>query len=233
MKNVEVTSMGLKLVIPAPDSADEFDKLAGKNGACLEEGIANVIARSTLAEFRDTLLHGREADKDKGIEEIIGLDKQSGVDRKSKVVGKTKGGKDILEWESELDYFKRILATKDWVVEKIQPFADTVIAACPFDPKASESSAKPRKLPAKDRELATTIIDALITKGATTSDNLSSKLQVVGKSFTLTTKPDGDDAAVTAWKEGQIVDLGWKLNAYFLFKAREAEKAAASEINVD
>jgi hypothetical protein len=52
-KQYETSSLGYKLSFAGPDSVEEYDRLAGKTGACLEDACDNTIYRGTLPEFQD------------------------------------------------------------------------------------------------------------------------------------------------------------------------------------
>ena len=69
-------SLGLEVTVPVPESVEEFDKLAGKSGACLESACNNVIYRSILAQFRRKL--------------VVVVEKVSGIKRELIDSGKTK-----------------------------------------------------------------------------------------------------------------------------------------------
>lgn len=49
----ETNSLGFKLKFKGPGTVEEYDRIAGKLGQCLEDGIDNVIYRSTLPDWQD------------------------------------------------------------------------------------------------------------------------------------------------------------------------------------
>lgn len=51
-----VKSCGVNYTIEVPTTAEEFDSLAGRVGACVEEANSNVIYRGTNADFRGEYL---------------------------------------------------------------------------------------------------------------------------------------------------------------------------------
>jgi hypothetical protein len=153
MQVKEYKSLGLVVKLNVPSSVVEFDKLAGRDGACLEEAINNIAYRGALAEFRDTLLHGDEEKK------LVGLDSITKVERKIK----TRNGRDgkvIEEWaESEGDHFKRILEATKQDASNFQPQADKVSAVLVFDPKKAEAKPRgPKKLAQQYKNTASAIL---------------------------------------------------------------------------
>lgn len=155
MKQTQYDSLGLKVLVNAPETAEEFDNLAGKIGACVEEAVNNVAYRDTLADFRSTFCEALEAETS-----IPRTREQALVDGKPKT---TEDGKPILVFtESEGKYISRIRATKDLLKPDAwqtayQPLANRVVAgvaiangtitdspdnAITLDPKAREKKAK-------------------------------------------------------------------------------------------
>lgn len=104
---------------------EDFDKLAGTQGAALTEATKNVIYRGWNPKFKSDFVD--EVSKETGIARAgtgkFGPDKKDG----------TKGA-EILEAEPK--YIERVLAG-GFTKEQLQPIADRVAAATPFDPSAS------------------------------------------------------------------------------------------------
>lgn len=61
MKNEAFRSLGFDIKVSVPETVEEFDKLAGKPGACLDEAISNVVYRGVLAGVRYTFAEKLEA----------------------------------------------------------------------------------------------------------------------------------------------------------------------------
>lgn len=175
MQDIKVNSLGYKeLVYSVPSSVEEFDRLAKAVGACLNEGIRNVLYRSSLASFRDGFLHGIAADGDKP--EIKGLDALTGIERKSKVTKpevKDADGKitqeEVTAWdEKEEEYANRVFATLasngtfpsiDAARAAYAPHAQAVLTAIVFDPaKTERASAGPKKTPKTYLSIAEEIV---------------------------------------------------------------------------
>ena len=197
MKTREYKSLGLKVAFQVPENVQEFDTNAKKDGACLDEAINNVIYRGSLAEFRDTFLHGRKAepaaDGKPAISEIKGVEGITGIERLTEPV-KGKDGKPVVKdgepvtkySESEGDYFERVLAQTNKKAEDFQSLADEVASSIAFDASASERKATgPKKLAQKYKLTA-----ARILAGPNLSSFVSNKLSNIGKTFTPTGNMD-------------------------------------------
>ena len=140
MQVVKYKSLELVVNLNVPSTVSEFDTNAKKEGAALTEAINNVVYRSSLAEFRSTLIHGREADEEKGISAVVGLEDRYEFPRKTKETSKKdKDGNAVLAFdETEGDYVDRLLASKGLKVEDLQPLADEITASIVFDASATE-----------------------------------------------------------------------------------------------
>lgn len=53
MAKYETNSMGYKLNFNGPDKVEDYDKAAGRVGACLEDAVDNTIYRGTLPEWQE------------------------------------------------------------------------------------------------------------------------------------------------------------------------------------
>jgi len=85
-----------------PGTVEEYDAKAGA-GVCLEDGVRNVILRSHVNEFWDTL-----APK---LEKLLGVPMQVDVDLTAKAVARAKPGAKVSDvYESAIVYAKRELA---------------------------------------------------------------------------------------------------------------------------
>ena len=209
MTTKEYRTLGYTLPFQVPDSVEEFNKNAwkadaGEGNPCLTEGINNIIYRGSLAEFRNTFLHGRDEEKDdKGVvtkTAIEGVDTKTGILRKTEEVqgkdGKVrmKDGEPVTRpIESEEKYFDRVIATlvedkkfasEDLARAHFESFAKEVAAQITFDAAARERSfAGPRKLAAKYKLTAARIIAA-----GTIAKANANYLSNIGKTF----EPTGD-----------------------------------------
>lgn len=224
MKKTEYSSLGLKVNFLTPETVDEFDKLAGKAGACLAEGTNNIVYRVSLAEFRDTFLHGRKESKTvvDGKEVVLpaikGIDDLTGIARKELPV--LKDGKPVVKdgvavtaydpEDSEAKYFKRVCAEKGVEPASFQAHADLVAAAIAFDPSATERApAGPKKLAQKYKDVALQFLT-----GKKSLSNLNKAFQKsLNKQFSATTV-DAAGAEVKLDAEVNVEALGWMCKEY-------------------
>ena len=163
MKTQTFKSLGLVVNLQVPSTYAEFDQLAKKEGAALDEAIKNVVYRGSLAEFRDVLLHGQKANPDTGTVAVTGMDDIFKMERQTEPVKDKEGkiktnakGEEITKYsETEDEFFSRIVATHKVSEQDQQALADTVSSAITFDPSATERKpAAPKKLAAKYLENA-------------------------------------------------------------------------------
>lgn len=191
MQPIEIKSLGYKLTKQVPDSVEEFDRLAKESGAALREANRNVLYRSTLAEFRNVFLHGRDAEGD-DVPAINGIDKMTGVERKYKVTKpevKDADGKitqeEVTAWDETEDEFAQrvfaVVASRDNIsIEAAQAsfasHAQMVLDAVAFDPSKTErKSAGPKKTPATYLEVAKEVVAACGGSVETAIEKFSAK----------------------------------------------------------
>jgi hypothetical protein len=186
MKQEKYSSLSLDVLVNVPADAAEFDTLAERIGACVDEANSNIVYRGVLAEVRDILIHGVDPVKDPATGNVVrpgfdGLEKITGISRKTKNSGRTKKVKVTVDGaetereesvlvydESEADYVKRVAAAKGWgspdtdtYKQALQPLMDQVAALVVFDPKERERKpAQPKKLPDTYRNTATKLVEA-------------------------------------------------------------------------
>ena len=151
-------TLGLNFNFGVPESAEEYDSLAKRVGACLDSAVANHMYRGVFAEVRAGFVEA--------------LETSTGIKRKTKETGKTRtikgsdGAADtteaILVWdETEADYFARVCAETSTTPESYQSALDKVVAGVVFDPSAAERAAPgPKTVAKKFTVAAQTILDA-------------------------------------------------------------------------
>lgn len=168
MKNETYKSLGLNVVISVPESVEEYDKLAGKDGAALADATVNTVYRSVLNVFRAQIADA--------------VEKQSGVARKRTYKVDANGAQvlddeqnPIIETEEpEAKYISRVAGDN---VEQFQTLADEIATKLIFDPKVKERAAfAPKKLAQKFIDAATQIITA--GHGEAVASALSAKLAI-------------------------------------------------------
>lgn len=171
MKTKQYNPLGMSPTFQIPESVDEFDTLAKRAGACLDEAVANIMYRGPFADWRDMFLHGFEANGSK----FDGIDKQTGIERKTKVVELTSKNEDGSPKtreaydESEAVYWNRVktslvqagrFPSEEAVIANFQPWAQQVADAITFDPSQAERKERgPKKVPKQYIELAQRYID--------------------------------------------------------------------------
>lgn len=199
MRVKEYKSLGLVVKVSVPSTADEFDQLAKRAGACVDEATNNAVYRGYLGEFRDTLLHGIEAEPAKdGKPAVPGFD---GIEQRTKITRKVKkvkkGDKEVEVYdETEDEYLSRVAATQKVEVSSFQPIADEVCKRLAFDPSASERKpAGPKTLPAIYKNTAA----GVIAKGKKSVDILLALFKRdINKTVVLTNDP-AKDAELLGW----------------------------------
>lgn len=122
--------------VNVPDSVEDFDKLAGRAGACLEKAILQVVYHKTLGDVREDIVEAAVA-----AFEFPRLEKDSGKKR-------AKDGTPILVDEATDDYVKRLFSEKGWDIDAPPTEWLKLLADLPveFDPSAKERESKPKTL---------------------------------------------------------------------------------------
>jgi hypothetical protein len=203
METKEFNSLFVKVPIQVPSTVTEFDDNAKRAGACLGEAINNVVYRSVLNDFRDLLIHGREASKPGEtpvVEAVDGLETYTGISRKTEK--KTVGKKEVEVYsETESEYIKRVCAAKAWDLDnptELQQFATEIAKHLVFDASATVAAPKgPKKLPEDYLQAA----QRILTKGN----------QAKYARFGITWTGETDKDAIT---------LGWKIREEVLAEQR-------------
>lgn len=220
MQSANVKSLGFKnLSKQVPSSVEEFDQLAKEQGAALREANRNILYRSTLADFRSTLLHGSDEEKDAQGNvtrpKVIGLDELTGIKRRTKVTkpeARDDAGKvtqeEVVAWdETEDDFSNRLWAelakrgdypSPEAAQAAFESHAQQVLDITPFDPSKTErKSAGPKKTPATYVDTAKAIIDA--TGSLENAVKAFNGKNVIGAELPLTATLD--DLAAAVWKD--------------------------------
>lgn len=160
MKSEKNKCVGVAYSVNVPETAEEYDKLAGKQGACVESANKNVVYRSTNAQFRN--LFAAAVEEDTGIEretDTIGtktVTDEDGNETEEDIIGYT---------ETEKVYLDRVYAELglETEEEKLARFGDIIAAIEPkltFDPsERAPASGKPRKARKEFRDAAAMIAE--------------------------------------------------------------------------
>ena len=129
MKTYTNKTLGFTANLKVPETAEEFDQLAGKVGACCEDATKNVIYRSWNHKFRAAL--------------CLAVEEESNIKRKTKVTGEGDAAKEVFD-EKEQEYINRVIG-EGFDEDKIQLIANSVSAEVKFDPTPSERKKKAPK----------------------------------------------------------------------------------------
>lgn len=152
MRKLEFESVSLKGYVQVPETAEEFDQLAKKAGACVDEAVNNVLYRGVLADFRSAV--------------VAELERETGIQRKTKdhpegkkytndqkdengnIVAKKGDPIQVLD-ETESKYIQRVAAEQGKQPSDYQYIADRVLTQkddagnllISFDPSQTERKA--------------------------------------------------------------------------------------------
>ena len=147
-------------MLEVPESVEEFDQLAGRQGACLDSAVSNAVFRGHLNKARAAI--------------VTALIEATGIARD--VIGKD-GDKDVLE--SEKDYVDRVTKGEG---KTINDYADVVAKAVdslgPIDLTGARSGG-----PTKEYLAAADAVIEGIKAGKTTTDSVISKLVAANASI--------------------------------------------------
>lgn len=189
MKSVQVSSLGFDLNKSVPETVAEYDSLAKREGACLDDAVNSTLYRGTFAEFRNLFLHGRDAEGDQPAFE--GVEQLTGIKRHTKTVKNAKGEESEAWDETEGEYWKRVVAQNfggdaDAAVNHFQSVAQSAMDIAAFDPSVKErKSAGPKTVAKTYTKLATQAVET--GKGEKLASMLSG---VLNRAINLT----GDNA---------------------------------------
>jgi len=187
MTTTKVRTLSFNLDVNVPDSVEEFDQLAGRQGACLEQAVLNIIYRSVLAQFRASFCEA--------------LEESTGIARETKDTGRTRKVKTehadgsvteeteavLVYSETEVEYVDRVFATIaqrdgssiDAVVAANATLAQNIASKIDFDPSeraASGGTAAPKKVGKTFMALAEKLI--AMGKGPKNADKLTQLLGI-------------------------------------------------------
>lgn len=151
------TTLDCTFPVKVPSTADEFDQLAGRKGACVEEAIRNIIYRSVNHEFRAKL--------------CAKLEEHTGIPRETKTTGEGDSAKTEYT-ETEKKYKARLIIDGHVDQETCQIFANEIAKEIKFDPSPS----KRRGGPTKEIQVAAESILNAISMGQSSPEIVSAKV---------------------------------------------------------
>jgi hypothetical protein len=131
MKTATNKTMGFDLNIEVPSSVEEYDKLAGRVGACLDDANQYNLFHSWNGEFRPKFVEA--------FEKQTGIKRQLNQEAIDKAPARKDGTKPEI-FEQEAKYFKRALAELGEDISKYQSLAEAVARQVKFDPSEGTRS---------------------------------------------------------------------------------------------
>lgn len=139
---VETSIFGINFEVETGyNTVEEFDALAGKSGACLEQATMHVVAHRYLGKVRTAVVEA--------LEKITGIPREKTTDEK---------GENVKYVEQEKAYFDRVLKEKagsdEWtsILEQLKEVASNV--------KLELKAAVRSRISKEDRNAAKLIIDS-------------------------------------------------------------------------
>lgn len=131
----ETNSLGYKIRLKGPGTVEEYDRAAGKVGACLEDGVYNTIFRGTLPEWQDAF--GPK------VEELFGQKRQVDTRRTELARNRSKTPDKVADvLETWTTFHNRMLATaSDEQKAQLATIAQQVADTITIDPSPSKRAA--------------------------------------------------------------------------------------------
>ena len=152
MKAYQNKTLGQTVTLQVPETAEEFDSLAGATGLCVKDANRNVIYRQWNHEFRRAFCEALEA--------------ETGIARKTRTVGEGDKAKEVFD-ETEADYIQSLELGKHIDEERMSQVAQEVAAEVKFDPTPSTRS---KKIPKEILEAAAGLWAAIQAKEVSAKD---------------------------------------------------------------
>jgi len=173
MKDINIKTLGLSATITdVPTSVEEFDQMAGRQGACLEYAVQHILFHSVYETVRSLICEKVEA---------------TGFARKTKP-HPTKPGVEVID-ESEAAYISRYLAATGKTIEQLQQ--EVGVVAVPFKVgRQKQSTGQQIRLSKRDLERANIILGQ---DAAKRQKNLEQITKVTG--ITFSENPTAEDIA--------------------------------------
>jgi len=174
MKQVERKVFGQAFLNNEPSDAAEYDQLAKKVGACVEDATDYTVFHCQLGAIRGS---------------VVDLLEERFPNNKQKTEKRKNGEKEkIVAIEKDADYLERLVTEGVISKEDLSEVIKTAIAKNPFDPSVAAKEGKPKKLPDDYKAAATHIYD-------------QGKADRAAKKFGITLTGDRDkDIEAIGWK---------------------------------
>lgn len=181
MKAYQNKTLGQTVTLQVPETAEEFDSLAGATGLCVKDANRNVIYRQWNHEFRKAFCDA--------------LENETGIARKTKTVGEGDKAKEVFD-ETEAEYLNGLELGKHIDEERMSQIAQEVAAEVKFDPTPSTRS---KKIPKEITNAAAGLM-AAVNAGETDAKKLAKNFEkVLGiESFTVAFGEVSEDSLAAA-----------------------------------
>lgn len=205
MTKKQYNSLGYAVSFEVAESPEEFDKSAGRVGACMESANNDIVYRATMPVFRDVLLHGCEAHdnwpKIDGIEQVTGVKRKTAT---KQLLTKNEDGSfkttEIYD-EKESVYEARALSESGKTKADFQPTAELIASLIAFDAsERARATAGPKKIGKAYLEKATELQNAgqLETVAAKLAKKLKREVAATVESVAVAIKEFQDAEAAKA-----------------------------------
>lgn len=132
MKTVQNKSMGLVVNVEVPDSVEEYNQLAGRNDACLEDAIQYNLFHSFNSEFRNKFAEA--------VEKETGIARNLNEAAMAKSPERKDGKEKTKIYENPGSYIARVLAEKGVEASAFQDVGDRIARSIKFDPSEGTRS---------------------------------------------------------------------------------------------
>lgn len=176
MKAYTNNTLGIQTTIQVPESADEYDKKAGRVGACVEDATQYNILHSYNTKLRSEFLDALE--KETGVKRNVDQARTDAQPAK-------KDGTKTPVYEKESLYFKRVCSETGKTAAEFKDLAQKTADALPFD--NTESTGGGGRI---GKEYKTAAAD-LIAKGAETLAKVIANLERLNPGLTVELDDDG------------------------------------------
>lgn len=170
MLKTQIKVLNVPVNYAIAESIEEFDKLAGKEGAALAQANKQELYHGSFADIRSKVA---ELLKKEGHErEAVSTEDRTTVDEEGNETTESV----VTKWETEAKFFDRICAEQGVEPSHFEALIQKAADSVPFDPSVKERSAKAKKVGKTHLEAAQTIAD----QGAleTVAEKLAEKLDI-------------------------------------------------------
>ena len=155
MKDHKIKPYGIEINYSIPTTAQEFDELAGREGATLDLAVKQELYHGSYGDIRAEVT-----------EKLIaaGYERQAlkSEDRESTdaETGEVTTETVVTKWETDAKFFERVCAELDVDASHFSTLVQEAADSCPFDPSRKERVAKAKKVAKTHLAAAQEIADA-------------------------------------------------------------------------